>query len=281
LAGDDYVTPATWRSSVHDDMGTPVALTRPVARVVSLVPSLSEAVATCAADILVGATDWCTHPPDLAVTRVRGTKNPNLDVIRDLNPDLVVANKEENRELDVRRLRDSGIPVWVTVIETVPQALDSLERLFTDALGRSVPRWLLTARELWDGPPPEPVLDVAIPVWRDPWMVVGTATFTGDLARRAGMRNILADGPDRYPKVDVTTIDRSGADLVLLPDEPYTFSAVDGPEAFSQTATALVSGRLLTWYGPSLLDAHAMLQDLVREHRRLIRVFPVTGGPEI
>jgi ABC-type Fe3+-hydroxamate transport system substrate-binding protein len=251
---------------VHDDMGAPVPVTGPVTRVVSLVPSLTEAVASCAADILVGATDWCTHPPGLAVSRVRGTKNPDVAAIRGLSPDLVLANKEENRELDVRRLRESGIPVWVTVIETVPQALDSLKRLFTDALGRPVPPWLATVRERWERPPGEPVLDVAIPVWRDPWMVVGSATFTGDLARRAGMRNVFADGPGRYPHVDVVDIDRSGADLVLLPDEPYVFTPEDGPEAFLHTPTELVSGRLLTWYGPSLLEAHHVLDDLMSRH---------------
>lgn len=82
---------------------------------VSLVPSLTEAVATTRPELLVGATDWCTHPVDLDVTRVRGTKNPNRGTIASLEPDLVLANKEENRELDVRRLRDAGIAVWVTV----------------------------------------------------------------------------------------------------------------------------------------------------------------------
>lgn len=103
-----------------DDLGHETRLPAGGAtRVVSLVPSLTEAIAATAPAALVGATDWCTHPADLDVARVRGTKNPNLDAIADLHPDLVVANKEENRELDVRRLRDRGVPVWVTDIETV------------------------------------------------------------------------------------------------------------------------------------------------------------------
>ena len=94
---------------VRDDLGAEVALPDEVTRVVSLVPSLTEAVAVSAPGLLVGATDWCTHPSDLDVARVRGTKNPNRDAIAALSPDLVVANKEENRELDVRRLRERGI----------------------------------------------------------------------------------------------------------------------------------------------------------------------------
>ncbi|MGE9807454.1 helical backbone metal receptor [Janibacter sp. G1551] len=247
---------------LHDDLGHPVDLDG-VARVVSLVPSLTEAVAATAPGLLVGATDWCTHPADLDVTRVRGTKNPRLATIRALAPDLVIANQEENRELDVRRLREAGVPVWVTRIETVPQALTSMRRLLIDALGCDLPDWLAEAERLYGGPPPEPTARVTIPIWRDPWMVVGRATFTGDLIRWFGWENAWAGHADRYPHVDLADLDRvsdaddtDGTDLVLLPDEPYVFTTEDGPEAFTEVPTRLVSGRLLTWYGPSLIAAH-------------------------
>lgn len=246
-------------SDLLDDLGTGVALTGPVRRVVSLVPSLTEALVSIEPDAVVGATDWCTHPPDLAAARVRGTKNPDLAAIRSLTPDVVIANKEENRELDVRRLRDSGIAVWVTDIETVPDAVASMERL-VDALGWTRPPWLADARELWCGDLPPISRTVAIPIWRDPWMVVGARTFTSDLVRRLGWRNVYDDHPERYPAVDVPALDNTGADVVLLPDEPYVFTADDGPEAFTQTPTELVSGRLLTWYGPSLLEAAALAE---------------------
>jgi hypothetical protein len=241
-----------------DDLGHPVELRRPAARVVSLVPSLTEALASVRPHALVGATDWCTYPPWLDVRRVRGTKNPDLAAIRALEPDLVVANREENRELDVRRLRDSGLAVWVTVIETVPQALTSIERLFS-ALAWEPPTWLGDVRRLWGDPLPSIERRVAIAVWRDPWMVVGRSTFTGDLVRRLGWDNVYADAADRYPRVSLGDLDAAGADVVLLPDEPYAFTASDGPEAFSRTPTQLVSGRLLTWYGPSLVEARAGL----------------------
>lgn len=227
-------------------------------RVVSLVPSITEALASVRRDAVVGATDWCTHPADLDDTleaRVRGTKNPNLDTIRALRPDVVIANREENRELDVRRLRDSGVAVHVTRIETVPDAFAAYDELFDDVLGWERPAWLEEARELWLGPLPEVTHTVAIPVWRDPWMVVGGSTFTGDLARRLGWQNAYADSTDRYPTVDPADVAERGVDLVLLPDEPYVFTAEDGPEAFPGTTTRLVSGRLLTWYGPSLVEA--------------------------
>ena len=246
---------------MRDDLGADVPLAAPARRVVSLVPSLTEAVAVSAPDLLVGATDWCTHPADLDLPRVRGTKNPDLAAIRDLSPDLVVANKEENRELDVRRLRDAGVAVWVTRIETVEEALDSMSRLFSTALGLPDPDWLTSARGLWSAEA-APRLSVAVPIWRDPWMVVGSGTYTDDLLRCAGLTNVLAHGPaqhdGRYPTLTPAEIDDAGADVVLLPDAPYVFTADDGPEAL-RTPTRLVSGRLLTWYGPAMVEAHAVL----------------------
>ena len=245
---------------MRDDLGADVPLSGPAGRVVSLVPSLTEAIATSAPGLLVGATDWCTHPADLDVARVRGTKNPDLAAIRALSPDLVVANKEENRELDVRRLRDAGVTVWVTRIETVSEALDSMTRLFAEVLDLPEPDWLVQSRRLWSEPVPARA-SVAVPIWRDPWMVVGAATYTHDLLARAGLTNALADHDGRYPTVGIGDIEDAHPDVVLLPDEPYVFTDDDGPEAFT-VPTQLVSGRLLTWYGPAMVEAHAVLANL-------------------
>lgn len=243
--------------TLRDDLGHRVGLAVRPRRVVSLVPSLTEAVAETG--LLVGATDWCTHPGGLEVARVRGTKNPDREAIIGLQPDLVLANKEENRELDVRRLREAGLPVWVTDIETMPQAVNSLRRIFTDALGRQVPAWLTEVESLWLQAPPPVRARVAVAIWRDPWMAVGNRTFTGDVLRRLGLLNVFDVGTERYPRVDLAMLDTRNVDLVVLPDEPYPFTSDDGPEAFTEVPTVLVSGRLLTWYGPSLVEAHGVL----------------------
>lgn len=237
-----------------DDLGHDVVLPRDVRRVVSLVPSLTEAIAATAPGVLVAATDWCTYPPDLSVQRVRGTKNPDWKSIVALAPDLVVANMEENREIDVRRMRDAGLAVWVTRIETVDQAFASMSRLFSEGLGVELPPWLVEAREAWAEPAPALGVRVAVPVWRDPWFVVGSSTFAGDVLHRLGLVNVFADSAERYPKVDVGRLTSADVDLVLLPDEPYAFTPADGPEAVP-VRTALISGRALTWYGPSLVTA--------------------------
>lgn len=238
-----------------DDLGAAVSLRRPMRRVVSLVPSLTEAIAVSCPDMLVGATQWCTHPPELVVERVRGTKNPDVRRIAALAPDLVVCNQEENRRIDVDRLRNAGIPVWVTRIRQLDEAFASLSRLFEVALGAPRPPWLSQAADSWGAPPPKPLRPAVIPVWRDPWMVVGQDTFTADVAAHLGLRLVHADGPYRYPTVSPTELVRD-VELAVLPDEPYRFTETDGPEAFPGIAVALVSGRSLTWYGPSLVTAH-------------------------
>ena len=258
--------------TLTDDLGYAVRLPERVTRVVSLVPSLTEAVAVTAPGVLVGVTDYCTHPADLGVARVRGTKNPDLGSVAALRPDLVVAAKEENRELDVRRLRERGVPVWVTDIETVPGAVASMRRLLRDGLGMPAdPAWLTEAERLWGGAVPQARARVAVAVWRDPWMVVGRPTFSADVLARLGFGTWTGGVAGRYPRVDLADLDRTAADggpgVVLLPDEPYAFTGEDGPEAFAAVPTRLVSGRLLTWYGPSLVAAYDALTGLLADIR--------------
>jgi ABC-type Fe3+-hydroxamate transport system substrate-binding protein len=245
-----------------DDTGAAVPVPHRVRRVVSLVPSLTETVAVTAPGLLVGATDWCTHPTDLDVTRVRGTKNPDVERVIGLRPDVVLGNTEENRPADVEALRAAGIPVWMTEIRTVDEALASLRRMLAEACRVHVPGWLAEAARVWSAVTPGRPRKAIIPVWRRPWMVVGRDTFTGDVLRRLGVANLYADHPDhpdRYPKIPLDELVAACADLVVLPDEPYRFTADDGPECFPGVDVALVDGRYLTWYGPSLVDAPRVL----------------------
>lgn len=224
-------------------------------RLVSLVPSLTESVAHTG--FLVGATDYCVHPGGLDVTRVGGSKFPDVAAVLACEPDLVLANVEENREQDVVALRGAGVRVLVTPApETVPDALAVLRDVVTE-LDVPVPRWLPEAEVLWAEVPVERVRAV-VPVWRRPWVVLGRATFAGDVLRRLGVGNVFDDDPQRYPRPPLGQL--QGAGLVVLPDEPYAFTATDGPEAFPGTPIALVSGRHLTWWGPSLLEAHGLLR---------------------
>jgi ABC-type Fe3+-hydroxamate transport system substrate-binding protein len=241
-----------------DDLGREVAVPAAVRRVVSLVPSLTESIAATAPGLLVGATDWCTHPAGLDVARVGGTKNPRVADVLDLRPDVVVANEEENRPADIDAIASAGVAVWVTAPTTVDSAIESLDRMLRLGCRLDRPRWLDEAAEAWaEVEPPTPARRAVVPIWRRPWMALGRDTFAGDVLARIGVDNVLADHPDRYPRVDLAAL--PAYDVVVLPDEPYAFSPHDGPEAFAGRPWRCVSGRHLTWYGPSLVEARAVL----------------------
>jgi hypothetical protein len=156
-------------------------------------------------------------------------------------------------------MRAAGIAVWVTVIRTLDEAFVSLRRMFEVALGWPQPPWLAEAERVWRDPAPSPRTAAVIPVWRDPWMVVGAGTFTGDLAARLGLDNVYDGDPGRYPHVDLGDVIARRPELVVLPDEPYAFGPDNGPEMFPRQRVALVEGRSLTWYGPSLVTARGLL----------------------
>ncbi len=249
-----------------DDLGRPVPAPRRIRRVVSLVPSLTETLACSAPGLLVGATDWCSHPPDLDVVRVRGTKNPDVPAVVDLAPDLVLANQEENRAPDLDELRAAGVAVYVTDIRTLDGAFGSLGRMLV-ACGAGPPVWLAEAERAWQAVRPARVRRRAVvPIWRRPWMALGRDTFAGDVLRRLGVDNVLDGATDRYPRFVPAELPEH--DLVVLPDEPYRFTADDGPKSFPDTPAVLVNGRLLTWYGPSLRAAATELPEQLAAHPR-------------
>lgn len=246
-----------------DDLGEDVPLTEAPTRVVSLVPALTEAVEVSCPGRLVGVTTYCTHPSTLDVARVGGSKYPKVDDVVELSPNLVLANSEENRPEDVERLRGNGFPVWVMEAPgTVPSALASVRRLLTQAFGLVEPDWLVAAEGLWGERIPWRA-NAVIPVWRKPWVVIGRDTFAGDVLDRLGVSNVYQEHADRYPRPKLDELRdnfaNGNADLLVLPDEPYEFTAHDGPGFFPEANYLLVSGRYLTWYGPSLVDAHTEL----------------------
>jgi ABC-type Fe3+-hydroxamate transport system substrate-binding protein len=224
------------------------------------VPSLTEAIAVSLPGVLVGATDFCTHPDDLDVPRVGGSKYPRMADVLALRPDIVVMNMEENRRGDADELESHGVRVHVTYPRTVDTALDELGTMLRALGAADEPGWLRQAREEWSAPPPQETRTAIVPVWRKPWIVAGGDTFTSDVLRRLGVHNLYDDPDDRYPRPQIEELRAHKPDLVVLPDEPYLFTHDDGPEAFPGLRCVLVSGRDLTWYGPSLAQARGRLQ---------------------
>ena len=201
------------------------------------------------------------HPsaPISTSPRVGGTKNPRLDEVVALRPDVVLVNNEENRPDDIDELRRRGVGTLVTDYETVPDALGGLGALLEAArhgaaamarrrrrgLGGAVDRTALDRRRA----------DLATAV-DGPW----PRHVRGRRAGRVGSTTCSADDAERYPRIDLAML--PAHDVVVLPDEPYAFAADDGPDAFAAPCR-LVSGRHLTWYGPSLAEARAVLAEQI------------------
>jgi len=240
-------------------------------RIVSLVPSLTELVCWLGrGDALVGRTRFCTEPSSIVETVpiIGGTKNPRLERIVALRPDLVLANKEENRREDVEALRAAGVDVLVTDPNTVDEAVamirDVGERL--GARGR--------AKELFDDISEalsEPVtvrpVRVFVAVWKQPLMGLGSATYGHDLLERVGAINALGSIP-RYPEVTVERLAELSPDLILLPDEPYPFKEADRVDFEAIAPAKVIDGKLLWWYGPRMPAAIRQLRGMLKDEAR-------------
>jgi ABC-type Fe3+-hydroxamate transport system substrate-binding protein len=257
---------------VADARGRPVELPDRVARVVSLVPSLTEWLAAAGVgERLVGVTDWCAEPAEVVagLPKVRGTKNPDLAAVRELAPDLVVANAEENRRRDVERLEAAGIAVFVTMPTTVAGAVAELRGLAAAVGGlraaAAIDAALVGAVAAAYRARPARRTRYACAVWRDPWMWVGRRTYAADLLWLAGGAPVLDDPASRYPRIEPAAVAALGPRLLLLPSEPYAFGPADRDElaARSGARVELVDGRALTWYGPRIPAALATFAGLL------------------
>jgi ABC-type Fe3+-hydroxamate transport system substrate-binding protein len=260
---------------ISDELGRTIDLTRPPQRIVSLVPSLSEWLFHVGVgDRLVGVTDFCIEPAaELAqLPRIRGTKNPDRERIIALEPDLVLAEKEENRERDVMALCAAGIQVYVTDIRRVADAPAQLTRLAAvlDAPAAAEPLGeLRSAVEAAERRLQRKRTALAF-IWRDPWMAIGNDTYAGDLMRLCGLQNLAAHLPGRYPRAELAGFMDLNPDLILLPSEPYAFSEHDmvafadfpTTTAVHNNAIHLCDGTLLTWPGMRTIKALRVFSQL-------------------
>ena len=234
-------------------------------RVVSLVPSLTELVWWFGlGDSMVGRTRFCTEPAGQieAAPIVGGTKNPRVERIIALQPDVVIANKEENRREDIEALRAAGLNVVVTDPNSVDEALAMVKELGA-LLGRQAKASDLV-REV-EAALAEPGLEmrprVFVAVWKEPFLGLGAKTYGHDLLERAGAENVLATR-SRYPEVTLKELQALGPELILLPDEPYPFSEEDVADFGRIAAARVIDGKLLWWYGPRMAGAIRSLRTM-------------------
>jgi ABC-type Fe3+-hydroxamate transport system substrate-binding protein len=243
-------------------------------RIVSLVPSLTEWLfAIGLGERVCGVTDFCLRPADAVATKIklRGTKNPDRARIIALQPDVVIANKEENRQRDVEALTAAGIPVYITDPRTVQDAIAELATL-ARVLGAEVAAQPLIAEMQTQY---ASILTRAVKtrmrvlalIWRDPWMAIGDDTFANDLLHCCGVHNAGRELGGRYPRFPLDVLPSLRLDRILLLSEPYAFGVTDLPDLRAWYAGQInfVDGELLTWYGPRLTLALKTFSDMFAE----------------
>jgi ABC-type Fe3+-hydroxamate transport system substrate-binding protein len=244
-------------------------------RIVSLVPSLTETLfALGAGESIVGRTRFCTQPPRAVgkVPKMGGTKKIDVRRVLELEPDLVVAVKEENSKQDVEALAEAGVPVFLGAPETVDGAVRMLRDLATTVeapLAQDVLTPIERVVKRLKGRRGTP-RRVFVPIWKGPYMSVGSDTYVDDVLKMSGGENVCG-GATRYPTVTLREIEDLQPEVVLLPDEPYPFSAEDLPEFYALDIPAakedrvhLVDGKLLTWYGPRMASSLTQISALLR-----------------
>lgn len=253
---------------VHDALGRELIVHAAPRRIVSLVPSLTELLADLElGERVVGLTTFCVRPPGWREqkTRIGGTKRVNLERVRTLKPDLILANQEENTAADVEAL-SALAPVYVTQVADLPQALAMIQSVGQLTARQAQARALVEriAAAFADLPaPPEPRPRVAYLIWREPLMVAGGGTFINAMLDAAGCANVFADR-ERYPETTPAELRGLAPDALLLSSEPFPFEADHAAalEAELGCASLLVDGEPFSWYGSRLLAAPACFAEL-------------------
>ena len=252
------------QKSFTDQLGNEILINYPPKRIVSLVPSQTELLFDLGLDKeVVGLTKFCIHPIErfAAKEKVGGTKKLKIDVIRDLEPDLIIGNKEENSRADIELLQQE-FPVWMSDIYNLEDAMQTItdmgslvdkqpEATYLNHLINAGFRDLQTLAV-------EKGIDqkVAYLIWKDPYMFAGRNTFIDDILRKIGLTNVITE--NRYPELTISKLKTENCELVLLSSEPYPFKEKHIEEIQSilpNTKVLLVDGEMFSWYGSRLVKA--------------------------
>ena len=254
--------------TVIDQMGREVTFNYYPERIVSVVPSQTELLYDLGLDKeVIGITKFCVHPDEWFrnKTRVGGTKKLDIEKIRSLKPDLIIANKEENTQEQIEELAKE-FPVWISDITNLPGALNMIQALgqVTGMEGKAnklVEEIVQGFNELHKANAPK---RVAYFIWRNPWMSIGNDTFIHSMIHFMGWQNVLA-GARRYPEITLEELKEYNPELILLSSEPFPFKEEHIAEVkavLPDVQVMLVDGEMFSWYGSRLKKAIAYLQEL-------------------
>lgn len=255
---------------VQDQTGRTVEIAERLQRIISVVPSQTELLFDLGLeDEVIGITKFCVHPEKWFREKVRvgGTKNLDVVKIRDLKPDLVIANLEENEKEQIEEIR-KFCPVWISDVKTVADALEMIASL--SAITNRKKEGGLLMNEItksFEIQPAKKLVPACYLIWKDPMMTIGGDTFISDMMRYAGFRNIYQDQL-RYPEVTAEELESSTASVILLSTEPYPFKEEDVvlfKKVFPDKSVILVDGEMFSWYGSRMLKAAGYFNELVHK----------------
>jgi ABC-type Fe3+-hydroxamate transport system substrate-binding protein len=265
--------------AVKDAFGRPFELDEPAGRIVSLIPSITETFFSLGAgDRVVGVSRFCTEPPDGVATKteVGGQKNPRVDAIVALKPDLVIANVEENHKADVEAMWAAGLKVLVTYPRTVKEGIQLVRELGVLTATSDRAEEIATACEAAMAEVERAVagrawVRVFCPIWRGPYMTVNHDTYVNDVLHTCGGENIFRDRPERYPTVALAEMAELKPEMILLANEPFPFGEkhLEDFRAFPDVPAVrdgrlhLLDGKILSWYGPRIAGSLRSLRRLL------------------
>jgi ABC-type Fe3+-hydroxamate transport system substrate-binding protein len=247
---------------LHDILGRAFSFDTPPQRVVSLVPSLTETLFDLGAgDSVAAITNYCIFPPGLERPRIGGTKNPDVDAIRELAPDLVYMNLEENLERQAK-LIEQFAPVFVTEPKSIADVVALLTTL--GAIHRCDERAATLVSELRHeiNQEPQDLFTFACAIWKQPWKWCGGDTYLSNLVTAAGGMNILQE-TSRYPSIELETVVALKPNVIFLPDEPYAFTTDDAAEVERLSGARVIGpfpGHLFTWHGTRTIEGLRFLR---------------------
>ncbi len=254
-----------------DQMHNRIAISFPPKRIISLVPSQTELLYHLGlSDQVIAQTLFCIHP-DWAhqiKTRIGGTKKLNIEKIRELKPDLIIGNKEENEQSQIEELAKE-FPVWMSDIKNLEEAMDMIGKIGelvdrkseSEVLQSNIKTQFNLLINKEDSPK-----RAAYFIWREPWMAAGKDTFITDMMKRCGLINVFEVEDSRYPEITHLQLQASHVELILLSSEPYPFKEKHIEEIQHYCPHAkilLVDGEMFSWYGSRLLLAPSYFNKLL------------------
>jgi len=257
--------------SFVDQLGREIQIPFPPDKIISVVPSQTELLFDLGLDEeVIGITKFCVHPSTWfrTKTRVGGTKQLHIGQIISLQPDLIIANKEENVEEQINELA-KHFPVWISDIKTPDDAYTMMnsigemvnKKAEASSLVKSVEQEIRNWQfEIRNADPKS----CAYLIWQNPLMTIGSDTFIHYMLGIAGFENVFSDRT-RYPVITIEEIQQRNPEFILLSSEPFPFKQKHADELKQQLPNSkiiFVDGEMFSWYGSRLLKVPEYFREL-------------------